>query len=160
MGFSPGDSPGKNPGVGRRALLQGIFPLKVLNPHLLHLLLWRQILYALCHRGSPPLPESSCKQRCFEIKAASRWGGHQPLPPTLPPKSFTSSLAIPSHCQPLPPCQPPQKSQGPVDKHLSRGGSLLPKPFSFRMCLLSLPTVLCCLVMGEMSKQKPPMVGL
>ena len=35
-----GDSPGKNPGVGCHALLQGI-------PHC------RQILYYLCHQGSP-----------------------------------------------------------------------------------------------------------
>ena len=67
---------------------------------------------------------------------------------------------ISSHCQSPPPCQLPQKSQGPIDKHLSWGGSLFPTPFSSRMCLLSLLTVLCCLVMGEMGKQEPPTVGL
>ena len=36
-----GDSPGKNPGVGCLALLQGIFPTWELNPHLLHLLYWQ-----------------------------------------------------------------------------------------------------------------------
>ena len=39
------DSPGKNAGVGRRALLQGILPTQGWNPHLLRLLHCRQILY-------------------------------------------------------------------------------------------------------------------
>ena len=33
-----GDSPGQNTGVGRHALLQGIFPTQGLNQRLLHLL--------------------------------------------------------------------------------------------------------------------------
>ena len=41
----PWDSPGKDTGVGCRALLQGIFPTQGLNPHLLHPLHCRQILY-------------------------------------------------------------------------------------------------------------------
>ena len=45
-----GDSPGKNPGVGCHALLQGIFPAQGLNPGLLHC---RWILYHLSHQGSP-----------------------------------------------------------------------------------------------------------
>ena len=44
-----GDSPGKNPGVGCQALLQGIFPTQGLNPGLLY---W-QILYCLSHQRSP-----------------------------------------------------------------------------------------------------------
>ena len=49
-GFSVhGDSPGKNPGVGYDALLQGIFPVQGLSPGLLHC---RQILYHLRHQGS------------------------------------------------------------------------------------------------------------
>ena len=32
----PGDSPGKNTGMGCHALLQGIFPIQGLNPGLLH----------------------------------------------------------------------------------------------------------------------------
>ena len=35
------DSPGKNTGVGCRALLQGIFPTQESNPHLLRLLNWQ-----------------------------------------------------------------------------------------------------------------------
>ena len=45
-----GDSPGKNNGVGCRALLQGIFPSLGLNPGLLHR---RWILYHPSHQGSP-----------------------------------------------------------------------------------------------------------
>ena len=44
-----GDSPGKNTGVGYRALLQGIFPTQGSNPGLLHC---RWILYHLSHEGS------------------------------------------------------------------------------------------------------------
>ena len=47
----PWGSPGKNTGVGCRALLQGIFPIQGLNeprsPHC------RQITYRLSHQGSP-----------------------------------------------------------------------------------------------------------
>ena len=46
----PGDSPGKNTGVGCHARLQGIFPTQGLNPGLPHC---RQILYHLSHQGSP-----------------------------------------------------------------------------------------------------------
>ena len=41
----PRDSPGKNTGVGRHALLQGIFSTQGLNLGLLCLLNCRQILY-------------------------------------------------------------------------------------------------------------------
>ena len=47
-----GDSPGKNPGVGCHALLQGVFPTQGWNPGLPHR---RQILYRLSYKGSPPL---------------------------------------------------------------------------------------------------------
>ena len=46
----PWDSPGKNPGVGCHALLQGIFPTQRLNLGLLHC---RQIPYSLSHQGNP-----------------------------------------------------------------------------------------------------------
>ena len=45
-----GHSSGKNPGVGRHALLQGIFPTQGSNPGLPER---RQILYCLSHQGSP-----------------------------------------------------------------------------------------------------------
>ena len=44
-----GNSPGKNTGVGRHALLPGIFPTQGSNPGLLHC---RRILYCLSHQGS------------------------------------------------------------------------------------------------------------
>ena len=46
----PWNFPGKNTGVGRHSLLQGIFPTQGLNPGLLHC---RQILHRLNHQGSP-----------------------------------------------------------------------------------------------------------
>ena len=60
------DSPGKNPGVGCHALLQGIVPTQSLNPGLLH---YRQILYHLSHQGSLNillllLSHFSCVQLC------------------------------------------------------------------------------------------------
>jgi len=49
-----GDSPGKNTGVGRHALLQGIVPIQGSNPDLLHC---RQILYYLSLQGNPRILE-------------------------------------------------------------------------------------------------------
>ena len=46
----PGNSPGKNIGVGCHALLQGIFTIQGSNPGLSHC---GQILYHLSRRGSP-----------------------------------------------------------------------------------------------------------
>ena len=46
----PWDSPGKNAGVGRQALLQGIILTQGSNPGLLHC---RWILYCLSHQGNP-----------------------------------------------------------------------------------------------------------
>ena len=43
--FCPWDSPGKNPGVGYHAFLQGIFPFQGSNLHLLRLLHWQRVLY-------------------------------------------------------------------------------------------------------------------
>ena len=45
----PWDSPGKNPGVGSQALLQGIFLTQRLNSGLLHC---RQICYCQGHQGN------------------------------------------------------------------------------------------------------------
>ena len=46
-------SPGKNPGVCCRALLQGIFPTQGSNLQLLHLLHWQVDSLPLSHLGSP-----------------------------------------------------------------------------------------------------------
>ena len=48
-----GDFLGKNTGVGCYALLQGIFPIQVSNPHLLHLLHWQVGSLPLVPPGKP-----------------------------------------------------------------------------------------------------------
>ena len=52
--YSPENSPGQNTGVGSLSLLQGISPTQGSNPGLL---LCRQILYQLNHKGSPQILE-------------------------------------------------------------------------------------------------------
>ena len=54
-----GDSPGSNTGVNTHALLQGIFPTRGSNPHLLHC---RWILYHLSHQRSPVSHIEAIKQ--------------------------------------------------------------------------------------------------
>ena len=51
----PWDFPGKNIGVGRHLLLQGIFPIQGLNPCLPHLLHWQADSVLLSHWESPLL---------------------------------------------------------------------------------------------------------
>ena len=57
----PWDFPAKNPGVGCHFLLQGVFLIQGLNPHLLH---WQVDSSPLSHLGSPffpiVLPFSEC----------------------------------------------------------------------------------------------------
>ena len=48
--YSPWNSPGQHPGVGRLSLLQGIFPTQGSNPGLPH---FRHILYQLSHKENP-----------------------------------------------------------------------------------------------------------
>ena len=67
--YGPWDSPGKNTGVGRLSLLQGIFPTQRSNPGLLHC---RWILYQLSHQGRPQttmngLQRSSQRNNRLEI---------------------------------------------------------------------------------------------
>jgi len=52
--YVPGDSLGKNTGVGCHALFQGFFPTQGSNPDLPHS---RRILYHLTHQGSPRIME-------------------------------------------------------------------------------------------------------
>ena len=53
VALCPWDSPGKNTGVGCRALLQGILSTQGSNPGLLNLLQLLQVLYHQSHLGSP-----------------------------------------------------------------------------------------------------------
>ena len=71
----PGNSPGKNTGVGCHALLQGIFPTQGWNPGLLP---YRQILYCLSHQGSPHLPKGRDNYMPFHffIFITWHWTGH------------------------------------------------------------------------------------
>ena len=51
----PGDSPGKNTGVGCHVLLQGIFQTQGSNPHLLCLLHWQAGSLPLAPPGKPKI---------------------------------------------------------------------------------------------------------
>ena len=59
----PWDSPGKNTGVGRYFLLQGIFPSQGSNAGYPHC---RQTLYHLSHQGSPTISQSNVN--CITLK--------------------------------------------------------------------------------------------
>ena len=67
--------PGKNTGVGCHSLLQGIFPIQVSNPGLLHC---RQILYHLSHQGSPTQRRSSSKSDLQTFSHDAPGGGGCP----------------------------------------------------------------------------------
>ena len=56
--YSPWNSPGKNTGVGRHSLLQGIFPPQGSNIGPLYC---RWVLYQLSHQGSPLLKKNKTK---------------------------------------------------------------------------------------------------
>ena len=61
------DFPGKNTRVGWHLLLQGLFLTQELNPSLLH---YRQILYYLCHQGSPrKFPSTSTLEFFFLVSS-------------------------------------------------------------------------------------------
>ena len=63
-----GDSPGKSPGVGCHALLQGIFPTQGVNPGLPQC---RQILYRLTTKEAHILPKCSQKSLHYQIQPGS-----------------------------------------------------------------------------------------
>ena len=68
------DSPGKNTGVGRHFLLQGIFPTQESNPGLQHC---RQILYRLGWRGGYKNKKANrtgwTKSGMIKINGGSNW---------------------------------------------------------------------------------------
>ena len=72
--FVPGDSLGKNTGVGCHALLQGICPSQGSSPSLPHC---RQILYLLSHHGSPDKRDSTSfrSTAVFWSLFGVGWGG-------------------------------------------------------------------------------------
>ena len=67
--YSPWNSPGQNTGVGILSLLQVIFLTQGSNPGLPH---YRQILYQLSHKGSPPRVKPAHSIPCTPL--------HQPDP--------------------------------------------------------------------------------
>ena len=64
--YSPWTSPVQSTGVGRRSLLQGIFPTQGSNLGLLHC---RRILYQLSHRGSPRSLLGACLSVTLDTRA-------------------------------------------------------------------------------------------
>ena len=64
--FIHGILPGKNTGMGRHSLLQGIFPTQGSNPHLLHLLHWQA--------GSLPLTPPGKPIFFYRMIAKGMWG--------------------------------------------------------------------------------------
>ena len=67
MLLCPWKFPGKNTGVGCHFLLQGIFPTKGLNLHLLWLQHWQVGSLPLSHQGSPSVQFSSVTQSCLTL---------------------------------------------------------------------------------------------
>ena len=68
----PWISSGKNTGVNHHFLLQGIFLTQGSNPHLLHLLHCRQILYHWATREAHVKHSLTQKDVCFQT--AAHWG--------------------------------------------------------------------------------------
>ena len=74
--FCSWDFPGKNTGVGCHFILQGIFPIQGLNPHLLH---WQTDSLPLGHQGSllgSPPPQKIWDNLSLSIPAKSLMPGH------------------------------------------------------------------------------------
>ena len=86
MKFYPWNSPAKNTGVGLHFLLQGILLTQGLNPGLLH---FRQILYHLCHQGSPT--KTASVQFCYSVMFNPMDWGHVATPWTA---ALQASLSI------------------------------------------------------------------
>ena len=78
----PGDSPGKNSGVGCHALLQGISLTQGSNPHLFHLLHWQAGSLPLAQPGKPSVCTAAAKslQSCPTL-----WDPIDGSPPGCPP---------------------------------------------------------------------------
>ena len=62
-----GDSPGKNTGVGCHTLLQGIFPTKGLNLHLLCLLHWQVVSLPLAPPALFPINPQETKSTFWKV---------------------------------------------------------------------------------------------
>ena len=74
MLLCPWDSPGKNTGVGCRALLQGIFPTQGSNPRLLCLLHWQEGSLSLVPPGQPKLSGGVSAESGLALEAPTQQG--------------------------------------------------------------------------------------
>ena len=83
------DSPGKNPGVGCHALLQGIFPAQGSNPGLLHC---KWILYHLRNQRSPFIHISSVQSFSRVWPFVIAWTAAHQAPLSI--TNFQSSLKL------------------------------------------------------------------
>ena len=68
--LQPGNSPGKNTGVGGQPLLQGVFLTKGLNLGVFHC---RQILYHLSHHGCPNIYIKSLHISNQILRSSQTW---------------------------------------------------------------------------------------
>ena len=104
----PGDSPGKNTGVGCHFLLQGIFPTQGLNPHLLPLLHWRAGSSPLAPPGKPASDWNTCNRlTCPQKRSVWSQACHSwmlsPCPGRLYPTSLKFHLPYMFYYQAAPP---------------------------------------------------------
>ena len=81
--YSPRNSPGQNPGVGRLSLLQEIFLTQGSNPGLPHC---QRISYQLSHKGSPRILEWVA----YLFSRGSSWPGNQPRVSCIAGRFFTN----------------------------------------------------------------------
>ena len=89
----PWDSPDRNTGVGCHALLQGIFPTRGSNLHLLHLLHWQAGSSPLAPPGKPNYINNHLK--CLSVQFSSVT---QSCPTLCDPMNH-STLALPVYHQ-------------------------------------------------------------
>ena len=86
----PWDSPGKNNAVGCHSLLQGIFPIQGLNPHLLHC---RQILY---HQATwEALSKDKHLRKPVETRFPTSAGDPESAPPLTPGQQDQPQASLP-----------------------------------------------------------------
>ena len=95
----PGDSPGKNTGVGCHALLQGIFLTQGLNRCLLCLLPWQEGSLPLAPPGKSSKSFQSIQASCSVMSdSATSWTGvcRAPQSMELSRQEYSSGVPFPS----------------------------------------------------------------
>ena len=110
----PWDSPGKNSGLGRHSLLQGIFPTQESNPGLPHC---RQILYQVEEKS----PISQRNSSAPGLPGATLLPS-APVPPTRPIPTWA---ALTRHPSPLKPQHAHRLRDMSLDAQFSRAWALV-----------------------------------